>query len=36
MYWKDVLWNGSYLIASGSGVTISTLKKYIENQKTPE
>ena len=36
IYWKDVLWNGSYFIASCGGVTISTLKKYIENQKTPE
>lgn len=31
-YWKDVLWNGSYFIASCGGVTISALKKYIENQ----
>ncbi|MGK7926414.1 MAG: IS200/IS605 family transposase [Spirulina sp.] len=29
-YWKDVLWNGSYFVASCGGVTISTLKKYIE------
>ncbi|MGD1712952.1 IS200/IS605 family transposase [Hydrocoleum sp. CS-953] len=36
VYWKDVFWNGSYFIASCGGVTISTLKKYIENQKTPE
>ncbi|NEO55844.1 MAG: transposase, partial [Okeania sp. SIO3B5] len=36
IYWKDVLWNGSYFIASSGGVTISTLKKYIDNQKTPE
>ena len=34
-YWKDVLWNGSYFIASCGGVTISTLKKYIENQDRP-
>ena len=33
---KPVLWNSSYFIASCGGVTISTLKKYIENQKTPE
>ncbi len=36
IYWKDVLWNGSYFIANCVGVTISTLKKYIENQKTPK
>ncbi len=33
---KAVLWNSSYFIASCGGVTISTLKKYIENQNTPE
>ena len=27
---------GSYFIASWGGVTIYTLKKYIENQKNPE
>lgn len=36
IYWKDVLWNESYFIASCGGVTISVLKKYIENQDTPE
>jgi putative transposase len=35
-YWKDVFWNGSYFIASCGGVTISTLKQYIEEQNTPE
>ncbi len=35
-YKKKVVWNSSYFIASCGGVTISTLKKYIENQKTPE
>jgi putative transposase len=35
-YWKDVFWNGSYFVASCGGVTISTLKKYIENQDRPE
>jgi putative transposase len=34
--WKDVFWNGSYFIASCGGVTISTLKQYIEEQNTPE
>lgn len=35
VYWKKVFWNESYFIASCGGVTISVLKKYIENQKTP-
>lgn len=35
-YWKDVFWNGSYFVASCGGVTISTLKQYIENQDRPE
>lgn len=35
-YWKEVFWNSSYFIASCGGVTISTLKKYIENQTRPE
>ena len=35
-YWKDVLGNGSYFVASCGGVTISTLKKYIENQNSPQ
>ena len=35
-YWKKVLWNESYFIASCGGVTISALKKYIENQDTPK
>jgi len=35
-YWKDVLWSGSYFLASCGGVTISTLKQYIENQNNPE
>ena len=34
-YQKKVLWNESYFIASCGGVTISTLKKYIQNQNTP-
>ena len=33
---KDVLWNGSYFIASCGGVTVSALKKYIENQDSPD
>jgi putative transposase len=35
-YCKDVLWNGSYFVASCGGVTISTLRKYIEEQDRPE
>jgi putative transposase len=35
-YYKDVLWNGSYFIASCGGVTVSTLRKYIENPDSPE
>lgn len=35
IYWKKVLWNESYFIASCGGVTISVLKKYIENQNSP-
>ncbi|MDJ1177362.1 IS200/IS605 family transposase [Roseofilum sp. BLCC_M91] len=36
LYWKDALWNGSYFVASCGGVTISTLKKYIENKNSPQ
>lgn len=35
-YHKEVFWNSSYFIASCGGVTISTLKKYIENQSRIE
>lgn len=35
-YSKNVFWNGSYFIASCGGVTISTLKQYIESQDSPE
>lgn len=34
--WKEVFWNSSYFIASCGGVTIFTLRKYIENQSRPE
>lgn len=34
-YKKKVVWNSSYFIASCGGITISTLRKYIENQDTP-
>ena len=35
IYWKDVFWSGSYFVASCGGVTISTLRKYIEGQQKP-
>ncbi|WP_016879211.1 IS200/IS605 family transposase [Chlorogloeopsis fritschii] len=35
-YSKDAFWNGSYFVASCGGVTVSTLRKYIENQQQPE
>lgn len=35
-YRKDVLWNSSYFVASCGGVTIATLRRYIENQTTPK
>lgn len=35
-YSKDVLWNGSYFIASCGSVTVSALKKYIEGQDSPD
>ncbi len=34
-YEKKVVWNSSYFLASCGGVTISTLRKYIENQDKP-
>ena len=34
-YTKDALWNGSYFIASCGGITVSTLKRYIEEQDSP-
>jgi len=35
-YWKDALWSGSYYICSCGGVTIETLKKYVQEQNRPE
>lgn len=34
-YRKPVLWNESYFIASCGGVTVSVLKRYIEQQDSP-
>ncbi len=36
VYWKNVLWNESYFIASCGGVTVSVLRKYIEEHDTPD
>jgi|GEM_PF-138969 len=35
-YWKSVLWNESYFIASCGGVTVSALRRYIEQQDSPD
>lgn len=36
VYWKDLFWHKSYFIASCGGVTISALRKYVEQQDTPD
>ncbi len=33
---KPYFWTGAYFVASCGGVTVSQLKKYVENQKTPQ
>ena len=35
-YWRSVLWNEAYFIASCGGVTVSMLKEYVENQNSPD
>ncbi len=35
IYWKEVFWSGSYFVATRGGVTVSTLRKYIEGQSKP-
>jgi putative transposase len=35
-YYKDVLWNGSYFIASCGGVTIDVLRQYVDSQDKPK
>ena len=35
IYSKPVLWSGSYFVASCGGVTIQTLRKYVEGQASP-
>ena len=32
-YWKGVLWTPSYFAASTGGVTLETVKKYVEEQR---
>ena len=32
VYSKPIFWSGSYFVASCGGVTIETLRKYVENQ----
>lgn len=34
-YRKEVLWNGAYFIASCGGVTVETLRKYVDSQRSP-
>ncbi len=35
-YWKGVLWSPSYFAASCGGAPISIIRRYIEQQRTPE
>ena len=35
VYRKKVFWTASYFIASCGGVTVDTLKKYVQNQESP-
>ena len=35
IYRKKVFWTSSYFIASCGGVTVDTLKKYVQNQDSP-
>ena len=35
VYYKKVFWTSSYFIASCGGVTIDTLRKYVQNQDSP-
>lgn len=35
VYYKKVFWTASYFIASCGGVTIETLKQYVQNQNSP-
>jgi putative transposase len=31
-YWKPVFWNSAYFVASCGGVTVETLKRYVQQQ----
>lgn len=35
-YQKPVFWTGSYFVATCGGVTVDTLKAYVENQSIPK
>jgi len=35
-YWKGVLWSPSYFAGSCGGAPIDVVRKYIENQKSPQ
>ena len=35
IYHKKVFWTSSYFIASCGGVTVDTLKQYVQNQDSP-
>lgn len=35
-YWKPILWSRAYCLISAGGAPLNVLKKYIENQKTPD
>lgn len=35
-YWKPYFWNRSYLILSSGGAPIEVIKRYIDEQGTPE
>jgi putative transposase len=36
VYSKPVFWTGSYFVASCGGVTIEQLKKYVQQQSSPQ
>ena len=35
-YWKPYFWSGSYMILSSGGAPIDVIKKYIQEQGTPQ
>jgi putative transposase len=36
VYWKPVFWHRSYCIVTAGGAPLEIIKRYIENQNTPE